>query len=117
MAAALKIVWTSPALDDLDDIAGFIALDDARAAAQLVERALLGVERLARHPASGRRVPELQGTTYREVIVAPCRIIYRCERGGEGRGERRGEGRCVVIVYVLRGEQRLRLGRLRDSKE
>ena len=109
MAAALKIVWTAPALDDLDDIAGFIALDDAAAAAGLVERALSGIERLARHPASGRRVPELQGTTYREVIVPPCRIIYRCDG--------RGEERCVVIVYLLRGEQRLRMGRLRESTE
>ena len=34
----VEIVWTEPALRDLDAIAGYIALDDPEAAKQLVRR-------------------------------------------------------------------------------
>ena len=101
MARSAALIWTAPALDDLDDIAAFIALENERAAASLVERIFIAVERLRRFPASGRRVPELGGSIYREVIVAPCRIIYRRERA------------AVLIVHVVRGERQLRSDRLR----
>ena len=101
MARALTLVWTEPALDDLDQIAAFIALDDPTAAAELVERALSAVERLRRFPQSGRTVPELGGRTHREVIVPPLRIVYRREK------------QSILIVYVTRGEKVLRPTRLR----
>jgi plasmid stabilization system protein ParE len=100
-ARSSSLIWTAPALDDLDDIAAFVALDSADGAATLIERALAAVERLRRFPASGRWVPELTSRTYREVIVAPLRIFYR------------REGTSVLIVHVMRGEQRLQSQRLR----
>ena len=33
-----KIIWTEPALDQLDDIAGYIALDNPGAARELIAR-------------------------------------------------------------------------------
>jgi hypothetical protein len=45
-------------------------------------------------------VPEAPRKTYREVIVASCRIIYR------------REGRKRLIVHVARGERRVRVERL-----
>jgi plasmid stabilization system protein ParE len=96
----LKLVWSAPALDDLDDIAAWIAAEDPRAAAGLVVRALAAVERLLLHPNSGRRVPELDTPRYREVICPPCRIIYR------------REGASVLIVHVVRSERLLRPDRL-----
>ncbi len=96
----VALLWTAPALDDLDDIAAFIALDAPIAAGQLVSRALAALERLRRFPASGRWVPELSSRTYREVIVAPLRMVYRREKS------------TILIVHVMRGEQRLRPGRL-----
>ena len=101
MARQPKLIWAAPALDDLDDIAAFIALDDPIAAAKLLERALKAVERLPRFPDSGRLVPEAPDGRYREVIVAPLRIIYR------------REGSDILIVHAARGEQQLRRGRLR----
>jgi toxin ParE1/3/4 len=98
------LIWTTPALEDLDDIAAWIALESEQAAGELVQDALDAVERLRRFPSSGRWVPELGGRTYREVIVPPLRIIYRRERSS------------VVIVHVMRGEQQLQPARLRRGR-
>jgi plasmid stabilization system protein ParE len=96
----LKLLWSAPALDDLDEIAAWIAADSPAAAAKVVQRALAAVERLKKHPASGRRVLELEATRYREVVCPPCRIIYR------------HEGPTVVIVHVVRSERLLKPDRL-----
>jgi len=84
----------------LDEIAAWVAADNPGAAAALVERALSAVDRLKGHPDSGRRLPELETKRYREVVVPPCRIIYR------------REGRTVLIVHVVRSERLLRPDRL-----
>lgn len=91
-----RLIWTEPALADLEAIADYMALDKPDAAARYVRQVFAAVERLARFPKSGIRVPELPHLPYRQVIVPPCRIFYRLE------------GVDVLIVFVLRGEQRLR---------
>lgn len=91
-----EIIWTEPALDQLNDIAEFIALDKPAAAAHWVQRVFDAVARLERFPHSGRALSELSGTVYREVVVPPSRVIYR-----------KGEG-VVYIVHVMRSEQALR---------
>jgi len=101
VARRSRLIWTAPALDDLDHIASWIAVENERAASDLVRRVLDAVERLARVLASGRRVSEAPSTPYREVIVPPCRVIYRRDR------------RRVLIVHVVRSERLLRPGRLR----
>ncbi len=103
------LVWTAPALDDLDDFAAWIAVENPTAAGELVQRALEAVERLRRFPASGRWVPELAASRiYREVIVSPLRIIYRRETPP-------ATG-AVLIVHVMRGEQQLRPRSLRRGR-
>jgi toxin ParE1/3/4 len=99
--ARRRVVWSAPALDELDEIAAYIAQDNPAAAARLIEACLAKVERLVTYPSSGRVVPELRGGRYREVLEAPCRLIYRVE------------GRTVVIVHAMRGERRLRRKNLR----
>jgi plasmid stabilization system protein ParE len=91
-----QIVWTEPALGDLDAIADYIALDDPEAAKDLVWRVFRHVEQLASHPRSGSKPPELGGWRYRQIIEAPCRIFYRHDDAG------------VYILYVMRGERLLR---------
>lgn len=91
-----RLIWTEPALADLDEIAEYIALDDARAAARLVAKVFDRVERLERFPNSGKRPSELAETPYREVVVPPCRIFYRVDR------------ELVYILYVMRSERLLR---------
>jgi toxin ParE1/3/4 len=95
-----KLIWTEPALQDLDSIADYIALDKPEAARQLVQRVFRHVEQLANHPESGSRLPELRNSRYRQIVEPPCRIFYRHDR------ER------VFILHVMRGEMRLRKSRL-----
>ena len=57
-----QIIWTEPALEDLNKIAEFIALDNIPAANKLVQKVFLNIERLERFPESGRKPPELENT-------------------------------------------------------
>ncbi len=91
-----RLVWTEPALRDLDDIAEYIALDDPPAASRYVQKVFDRAERLQSHPQSGKRPPELPRSPYRELVVPPCRIFYRVEQT------------TVYVLYVMRSERLLR---------
>jgi toxin ParE1/3/4 len=91
-----RLIWTEPALLDLDEIAEYIALDDPLAACRYVQRVFDRVERLESHSKSGKRPPELPRSPYREVVVPPCRVFYRIE------------GDAVDILYAMRSERLLR---------
>jgi toxin ParE1/3/4 len=91
-----EVVWTEPALSDLDAIADYIALDNPDAAKQFVQRVFRHVEQLAQHPKSGSKPSELKGWRYRQIIEPPCRIFYRQDRSR------------VFILYVMRSERLLR---------
>ncbi len=93
-----QIVWTSPALSDLDDIANYIALDNFSAAQRLVQKVCDDVERLEIFPESGRVPPELPDSLYREVVVGPCRVFYRNDKGAGN----------VYILHVMRSERQVR---------
>lgn len=101
-----EVIWTEPALSDLDAIADYIALDKPEAARQLVQRVFQHVEQLSDHPKSGSRPPELKGWRYRQIVEPPCRVFYRID------GDR------VYILYVMRGERLFRTRHLasRDKK-
>ena len=71
----VEIVWSEPALSDLDAIADYIALEDTAAAAALVKRVVGHVEHLADHPESGSRPAELKRSRYRQIVEPPCRLI------------------------------------------
>ncbi|PPK72285.1 toxin ParE1/3/4 [Methylobacter tundripaludum] len=91
-----QIIWTEPALSDLNEIAEYIALDKLDAARRLVKQVFSSADRLEQFPESGRIPPELENSKYREIIVGPCRIFYRVDQGK------------VYILYVMRGERQLR---------
>jgi toxin ParE1/3/4 len=91
-----RLFWTEPALADLEAIADYIALDNPAAASGLVQRVFESVERLERFPSSGKRPPEMPRTSYREIVVTPCRVFYRLE------------GDDVFLLYVMRAERLLR---------
>ena len=76
-----EIVWTEPALSDLDASADYIALDNPIAAAALVQRFFGHVAQLAEHPDSGSKPPELRGWRYRQIFEPPCRVFYRHDAG------------------------------------
>ncbi|MBN7769816.1 type II toxin-antitoxin system RelE/ParE family toxin [Marinobacter daepoensis] len=91
-----EVIWTEPALQELDAIAEYIALDNPAAASHLVQEVFDKIERLENFPQSGRIPPELPNSVYREVVVPPCRIFYRED-------EKR-----VLVLYVMREERQLR---------
>ena len=90
-----KLIWTEPALLDLDEVAEYIALDEPLAAGNYVQKVFDRVERLAIYPNSGKRPKELPRTPYREIVVPPCRIFYRVEN------------ETAYILYVMRSERLL----------
>jgi toxin ParE1/3/4 len=90
------LIWTEPALNDLNNIAEYIALDNLDAAKRLVKDIFHTVDILEELPESGRCPPELKGTQYREKIVGPCRVFYRQEK------------KKIYILYVMRVERELR---------
>ena len=96
----VELIWTEPALGDLDAIVDYIALDDPNAAAGLLQRVFRHVEQLTAHPASGSAPRELRGSSYRQIIEPPCRVFYRAEADR------------VIILHVIRGEMRLRKSKL-----
>ena len=56
-----EVVWAEPALNNLDAIADYIALDNPEAARRLVKKIFQHVDHLQSHP--------------------PCRIFYREDSG------------------------------------
>jgi toxin ParE1/3/4 len=97
-----QIIWTEPALADLNKIAEYIALDKPSAARGFVRNVFSSIERLEQFPESGRSPPELVNSIYREVISGPCRIFYRVDN------------EKVFILYVMRSERELRKFILED---
>lgn len=97
-----EIIWTEPALSDLDAIADYIALDKPESARSLVQKMFALVEELAAHPNSGSVPRELRGLRCRQIVEPPGRVFYRYD------GER------VFILYVIRGEMQVRSTRLRQ---
>jgi toxin ParE1/3/4 len=92
----MAIIWTEPALLDLDDVAEYIALDNPSAASNYVKKVFDRIEVLAIYPNSGKQTKELNHTPYREVIVPPCRIFYKAEND------------VIYILHVMRSERLLR---------
>jgi toxin ParE1/3/4 len=91
-----EIIWTSPALDNLNDIAEYIALSNIDGAKKLTHRVFDKISRLEDHPESGKRPLELSNLNYREVNVNPCRIFYKVDSDK------------VYILHVMRQERDLR---------
>ncbi|MCG6199914.1 type II toxin-antitoxin system RelE/ParE family toxin [Psychromonas antarctica] len=91
-----EIIWTKPALEDLNDIAEYIALSNLLSANKLVKIIFEKVERLEAFPESGKKPFELNNLNYREIIVNPCRLFYKIENGN------------VFILHIMRQERDLR---------
>lgn len=72
----MRLVWQPQARDDLKRIGRYIVRDNPKAARRWVfhlrDRAL----QAARHPKSGRVVPEFERDDIREILVRNYRIVY-----------------------------------------
>ncbi|MBD0409414.1 type II toxin-antitoxin system RelE/ParE family toxin [Pseudoalteromonas distincta] len=91
-----EIIWTNPALDDLNDIAEYIALSNLQSAKKLVAKIFAKVERLELFPESGKKPIELANLNYLELVVNPCCIFYKKDNDK------------VYILHVMRQDRDLR---------
>jgi plasmid stabilization system protein ParE len=100
-----QVIWTEPAVADLDAIADYIALEDPGAARALVRRIVAHVRQLADHPESGSRPAELGSRSrYRQIVEPPCRVFYRFD------------GKHAFVMHVMRTERILRRSALKREK-
>ena len=100
-----EVIWAEPALNDLDAIADYIALDNPEAARRLVQKIFEHVDHLQTHPRLGSKPHELKGWRYRQIVEPPCRIFYREDSGR------------VLILHVMRSERLLRSELLSDREQ
>lgn len=66
-----RVVWTDPAIDDLQEIMDFIARDSPRYALRTGERIYEAVGRLSHGLRTGSIVPEFGVDHFREVLMYP----------------------------------------------
>jgi len=98
----LRLRWSQRALDDLVEIASFIARDDPAAARAWVKRLRERARLAASMPFAGRAVPEQRQEEIREVLVRSYRIIYRVQRDQ------------MVVLTVIEGHRLLRSSMLEE---
>ncbi|MBU0964784.1 MAG: type II toxin-antitoxin system RelE/ParE family toxin [Proteobacteria bacterium] len=80
MSTPFKVHWASIAEEDLKNIILYIAEDSPTNARNIFEKIKETASSLTHLPERGRIVPELQDQgifLYRELILAPWRIVYR----------------------------------------
>ena len=91
-----EVIWTAPALVELNEIAEYIALSNIAAAKKLTQKIFDKISRLENHPESVKKPVELNNLNYREININPCRIFYKTD------------GEKVYILHVMRQERDLR---------
>ena len=64
----MKLTWTEPAADDLEELVDYIGRDKPDAAARVAQRIVHRLESLSSFPLTGRK-GEVQGTY--EVVLTP----------------------------------------------
>lgn len=84
-----RIIWTEPALADVQEIVEFIARDSRRYAEQVAAEIVETSQRLLEHPRIGWRVPEFDDDSIRELLCNSFRVIYSI----------RGQD-CILLAIV-----------------
>ena len=64
----MRIIWSPLAVEQVEEIAEYIAYDKPMAAANWIQSIFETVENLSVLPESGRKVPELNRNDIRELI-------------------------------------------------
>ena len=70
----MMILWTEPAVNDLEAIHSFIARDSELYASGFIEKILISVEKLVDLPHIGRKVPEADNHHIIDFTVQPSPI-------------------------------------------
>ena len=93
---ARKIVWSDPAIEDLEGAVEFIARDSPAYAANLAQLAVDAADSLVRFPNRGHQITDPKLSRFRELIVGPYRLVYLVE------------AKRVLIVGLFHGHRALR---------
>ncbi len=93
---ARPIIWSDPAVDDLEAAVTFIAKDSDAYARSLAQLAVDAAESLRKFPNRGHRLPDPKLARFRELIIGSYRLVYLVEK------------KRVLIVAVLHGHRALR---------
>jgi toxin ParE1/3/4 len=91
----MLVEWSDLAREDLDDLVEYISRDSAFYAQLFGEKVVLATRRLKDFPESGRRIPEADDDSLREIIVQGYRVMYRLDANG------------VLILAVMHGSRDL----------
>jgi toxin ParE1/3/4 len=91
------VVWSPRAVDDVETIAAYIALDSEFYAASVVRVILEKARKLSVFPFAGRVVPEFGDDAIREVFAYSYRIVYRID------------GNEITIAAVIHGKRILEI--------
>ncbi len=72
-----KIVFSDPAIEDLENIVRFIARDNPPVAVHFGAKLIESVRNLAMFPRLGRVIPEQSDENVREIVFKSYRVFYR----------------------------------------
>jgi toxin ParE1/3/4 len=73
----MKILWSTEALNDIEEIYNFIEKDSKYYAINFVTKIIKSIDLLEAFPEIGRIVPEYDDEQLREIIYRNYRIVYR----------------------------------------
>jgi len=91
--AEVKVSWSPNALEQIKEIAVYIARDSKYQSERVVKLILKDPKRLIEHPRIGKIVPELRDEHYRELSVFSYRVIYKFD------------GSQIYILAVVHGKR------------
>ncbi|MBF0106887.1 MAG: type II toxin-antitoxin system RelE/ParE family toxin [Deltaproteobacteria bacterium] len=92
---AWRVTWTTSALEDLDEIAHYIARDSHFYAASFVREIRDATLSLKQYAERGHVVPEYHSPNIRELFVKRHRIIYHVSE------------KIVAILAIIHGARKL----------
>ena len=73
----VEIIWSNRSLIDLQEIGDYISKDSLHYARLTLERIIGATVVLETHPLIGRKVPEINDPSIREIIIGSYRLIYK----------------------------------------
>lgn len=93
MAQARPIVWSEPALSDLQAAVSYFLERSPSYAGAFLDAVEAAADSLSAFPARGRVVPELELPGLRELIVEKHRLVYETAAGR------------IVVLRLIHGKQ------------
>ena len=90
-----QIVFTRPAIADLEKLVAFISRDNPQAAERFGYAIIERAEKLNEFPFHGRVAPEFKIENIREIIHRPYRIVYQV----------REDQKLIEVLRVARGQR------------